>query len=178
MDFFDEAVGVERRGAGQQLRQLSDLSFASLDKDSAMVEQAGATTVPAHLLYDIVRKLPEGSEVMLSRRGIVWPAGARAGTFRARMPRSKSKPRPTMASQADRHALYEQAVQDPQRDVNLFSRIYRRLRGHDALRMREDFCGTAALCHAWAESMPERTAIGVDLCQVECHRAEALYGID
>ena len=83
-----------------------------------------------------------------------------------------------MASQADRHALYEQAVQDPQRDVNLFSRIYRRLRGHDALRMREDFCGTAALCHAWAESMPERTAIGVDLCQVECHRAEALYGID
>ena len=70
-----------------------------------------------------------------------------------------------MASQADRHALYEQAVQDPQRDVNFFSRVYRRMRGHEPLRLREDFCGTAALCHAWAESMPERTAIGVDLCQ-------------
>ena len=70
-----------------------------------------------------------------------------------------------MASQADRHALYEQAVQDPERDVRFFSRVYRRLRGRDALRLREDFCGTAALCHAWVQSMPERTAVGVDLCQ-------------
>ena len=70
-----------------------------------------------------------------------------------------------MASQADRHALYERAVQDPARDVRFFSRIYRKLRGHDALSLREDFCGTAALCHAWAESMPERTALGIDLCQ-------------
>jgi DNA polymerase-3 subunit beta len=31
----------------------------------AAVEQKGATTVPAYLLYDIVRKLPDGSEVML-----------------------------------------------------------------------------------------------------------------
>jgi DNA polymerase-3 subunit beta len=31
----------------------------------ATVEQGGATTVPAHLLYDIVRKLPDGAEVML-----------------------------------------------------------------------------------------------------------------
>ncbi|WP_336293667.1 DNA polymerase III subunit beta [Bartonella sp. CB169] len=30
------------------------------------VEQAGAITVPAHLLYDIVRKLPDGSEIVLS----------------------------------------------------------------------------------------------------------------
>jgi DNA polymerase-3 subunit beta len=33
-----------------------------------MIEQAGATTVPAHLLYDIVRKLPDGAEVMLEDR--------------------------------------------------------------------------------------------------------------
>ncbi len=31
-----------------------------------MVEQAGATTVPAHLLYEIVRKLPDGAEVRLA----------------------------------------------------------------------------------------------------------------
>jgi DNA polymerase-3 subunit beta len=33
--------------------------------DARQVERAGATTVPAHLLYDIVRKLPDGAEVML-----------------------------------------------------------------------------------------------------------------
>src|SRR5690606_40209909 len=32
----------------------------------AQIEQAGATTVPAHLLYDIVRKLSDGSEVLLA----------------------------------------------------------------------------------------------------------------
>ncbi len=90
---------------------------------------------------------------------------ADAGTFRARMSRAESTLRRTMASQADRHALYEQAVQDPERDVRFFSKVYRRLRGHDAVRLREDFCGTAALCHAWAQSMPERTAVGVDLCE-------------
>src|SRR6185436_9226771 len=32
----------------------------------AQVETAGATTVPAHTLFDIVRKLPEGSQVSLN----------------------------------------------------------------------------------------------------------------
>ena len=31
-----------------------------------MVEQEGSTTVPAHMLYDIVRKLPDGAEVRLA----------------------------------------------------------------------------------------------------------------
>jgi DNA polymerase-3 subunit beta len=50
----------------------ADLSLKATDLDlevtetiAAMVERAGSTTVPAHLLYDIVRKLPDGSEVML-----------------------------------------------------------------------------------------------------------------
>lgn len=73
--------------------------------------------------------------------------------------------RGTMAARADRHALYERAVQDTDRDVRFFSRIYRKLRGHDPMTMREDFCGTAALCLSWVKSMPERTAFGVDLSQ-------------
>ncbi|MFD0916776.1 DNA polymerase III subunit beta [Pseudahrensia aquimaris] len=51
----------------------STLTFKATDLDievtetiSASVEQAGATTVSAHMLYDIVRKLPDGSEVMMS----------------------------------------------------------------------------------------------------------------
>jgi len=43
----------------------TDLDLEVTEATAATVEQAGATTVPAHLLYDIVRKLPDGSEVML-----------------------------------------------------------------------------------------------------------------
>ena len=43
----------------------TDLDLEVTEATAASIEQAGATTVPAHLLYDIVRKLPDGSEVML-----------------------------------------------------------------------------------------------------------------
>ena len=43
----------------------TDLDLEVTEATAANVEQAGATTVPAHLLYDIVRKLPDGAEVML-----------------------------------------------------------------------------------------------------------------
>ncbi len=43
----------------------ADLDLEITDATPDSVEQAGATTVPAHLLYDIVRKLPDGAEVML-----------------------------------------------------------------------------------------------------------------
>ncbi|MGN6776551.1 DNA polymerase III subunit beta [Rhizobium sp.] len=44
----------------------TDLDLEITEATPANVEQAGATTVPAHLLYDIVRKLPDGSEVLLA----------------------------------------------------------------------------------------------------------------
>ncbi len=43
----------------------TDLDLEITEATPAQVEQAGGTTVPAHLLYEIVRKLPEGAEVML-----------------------------------------------------------------------------------------------------------------
>jgi DNA polymerase-3 subunit beta len=43
----------------------TDLDLEVTEAAPATVEQKGATTVPAYLLYDIVRKLPDGSEVML-----------------------------------------------------------------------------------------------------------------
>ncbi|MBR2689576.1 MAG: DNA polymerase III subunit beta [Aquamicrobium sp.] len=43
----------------------TDLDLEVTEAAPAKVEQSGATTVPAHLLYDIVRKLPDGAEVML-----------------------------------------------------------------------------------------------------------------
>lgn len=52
-------------GASLELKA-TDLDLEITEATPAQVEQAGATTVPAHLLYDIVRKLPDGSEIMLS----------------------------------------------------------------------------------------------------------------
>ncbi|WP_274423801.1 DNA polymerase III subunit beta [Chelativorans sp. YIM 93263] len=43
----------------------TDLDLEVTEAVAGTVEQAGATTVPAHLFYDIVRKLPDGAEVML-----------------------------------------------------------------------------------------------------------------
>ncbi|MEM1376822.1 MAG: DNA polymerase III subunit beta [Pseudomonadota bacterium] len=52
---------------GQSLAlKATDLDLEVNEATAAQVEQAGATTVPAHLLYDIVRKIPDGAEVSLS----------------------------------------------------------------------------------------------------------------
>ncbi len=44
----------------------TDLDLQVDESVPANVEQPGATTVPAHTLFDIVRKLPEGSQVELN----------------------------------------------------------------------------------------------------------------
>jgi DNA polymerase-3 subunit beta len=44
----------------------TDLDMQIVDTVDAKVETPGATTVSAHLLFEIARKLPEGSEVSLS----------------------------------------------------------------------------------------------------------------
>jgi DNA polymerase-3 subunit beta len=51
-------------GASLEMKA-TDLDLEITEATPAKVEQGGATTVPAHLLYDIVRKLAEGAEVML-----------------------------------------------------------------------------------------------------------------
>jgi len=51
---------------GQSLEmKATDLDLEVTEATPAKVERSGATTVPAYLLYDIVRKLPDGAEVML-----------------------------------------------------------------------------------------------------------------
>ena len=51
---------------GQLTLKATDLDLEVTESVSAEIEQSGATTVPAHMLYDIVRKLPEGSEVLIA----------------------------------------------------------------------------------------------------------------
>jgi DNA polymerase-3 subunit beta len=55
------------RASGASLdMKATDLDLEITEATPALVEQAGSTTVPAHLLYEIVRKLPDGSEVLLA----------------------------------------------------------------------------------------------------------------
>ena len=58
-------VLLRANGASLEMKA-TDLDLEINEATPAMVERGGATTVPAHLLYDIVRKLPDGGEVNLS----------------------------------------------------------------------------------------------------------------
>jgi cyclopropane fatty-acyl-phospholipid synthase-like methyltransferase len=80
--------------------------------------------------------------------------------------RSRSGKRPRLeplAEIADRHRLYELAVQDAGAEVSFVDRTFRRLRGRPAETLREDFCGTAAVCAEWVRTRRSRRAWGVDL---------------
>jgi len=68
-----------------------------------------------------------------------------------------------MADRADRHALYQKAVQCPDFDMHFFVTTYKRLRGRAPVRLREDFCGTAHFAAAWVRGHRDRRALGVDL---------------
>ena len=82
------------------------------------------------------------------------------------MPKPQHSParKPALsAATADRHVLYEASVQDPAADVAFIERVYKKARGRLPLSLREDFCGTAALCAEWVRRGKERRAVGLDL---------------
>ena len=59
-------VLIEARDDGSIRLMATDLDLQVDESVPANVTQAGATTLSAHTLFDIVRKLPEGSQVELS----------------------------------------------------------------------------------------------------------------
>src|SRR5205814_4430814 len=59
-------VLIEAREDGSIRLMATDLDLQVDESVRATVSQAGATTVSAHTLFDIVRKLPDGSEVELT----------------------------------------------------------------------------------------------------------------
>ncbi len=54
-----------RSDGGSLSLKATDLDLEVVESVAAMVEVAGATTVPAHMLHDIVRKIPEGAQIRL-----------------------------------------------------------------------------------------------------------------
>jgi hypothetical protein len=75
----------------------------------------------------------------------------------------KRTKQPTMAQLADRYDLYLRSVQSPEHEIDFFRKAYRRTYGGLPKNLREDFCGTAAVCCEWVRGHPERSAIGVDI---------------
>lgn len=59
-------VLIEATAEGTLRLMATDLDLQIVELVPASVEQPGATTVSAHTLFDIARKLPEGSQVELS----------------------------------------------------------------------------------------------------------------
>ena len=57
----------------------TDLDLAIVESVPCDIEQAGGTTAPAHTLYDIVRKLPDGAQVELSHSSDDGRLALRAG---------------------------------------------------------------------------------------------------
>jgi DNA polymerase-3 subunit beta len=58
-------VLIEAASEGALRLMATDLDLQIVETVEAAVDQPGATTVSAHTLFDIVRKLPEGSQVQL-----------------------------------------------------------------------------------------------------------------
>jgi SAM-dependent methyltransferase len=73
------------------------------------------------------------------------------------------KRRKTQDQLADKYVCYQNSVQEPEADIPVLNRIFKKLRGRAPLSMREDFCGTAALACEWVRSRKDRVAYGVDL---------------
>ena len=84
------------------------------------------------------------------------------------MKRAKEKPKKrvkkeTLASIADRHELYELAVQCAEAEVDFVDDEFESLRGRKARFLKEDFCGSAQVCSEWVARRRSNQAIGVDL---------------
>jgi DNA polymerase III subunit beta len=60
----------------------TDLDVEVTDTMAAEVGPGGATTVPAHMFFDIVRKLPEGAQIVLESSGDRAAMAIRAGRSR------------------------------------------------------------------------------------------------
>ena len=87
------------------------------------------------------------------------------------MPKLKDKPKKeknklaqaSLADIADKYALYGESVQEPANEAEFFTKTYKTLNGREPRILREDFCGTHAVCCEWIKLHPDNVAYGVDL---------------
>ncbi|HEX2216425.1 MAG TPA: DNA polymerase III subunit beta [Xanthobacteraceae bacterium] len=71
-----------RAGSSKLSLKATDLDLEVTEPIAAETAAAGATTVPAHMFYDIVRKLPDGAQVMIESLADRASLAIRAGRSR------------------------------------------------------------------------------------------------
>ncbi len=75
----------------------TDMDLAITETVPAEIGQAGATTAPAHTLYDIVRKLPDGAQVEIETDAEAGQMAIRAGRSRFNLATLPVEDFPTMS---------------------------------------------------------------------------------
>ncbi|MEZ6092277.1 MAG: hypothetical protein R3C05_30610, partial [Pirellulaceae bacterium] len=83
---------------------------------------------------------------------------------RNRLAKLRRKKKLSLAERADKFDCYQRSVQTPEHEVAFFDQAFREAFGRQPRILREDFCGTFAVCCEWVKAKKERVAIGVDLC--------------
>jgi DNA polymerase-3 subunit beta len=78
-------VKIEGKG-GKVALNATDMDLDIIEAVGAEVSRPGATTAPAHTLYEIVRKLPEGSQVELDVAGKEGQLTLRSGRSKFALP--------------------------------------------------------------------------------------------
>ncbi len=63
----------------------------------------------------------------------------------------------------DKYDLYEESVQSPKSDVELYVQTYKELKNKKPKSFREDFCGTFSLSAEWVKLNPQHVAYGLDI---------------
>jgi DNA polymerase-3 subunit beta len=90
-------VLVEAKGAELKLTA-TDLDIEIVESVAAEVAVGGRTTVPAHMLYDIVRKLPDGAQLQLDQSGDGGRVAVTAGKSRFALQALPPEDFPNLAS--------------------------------------------------------------------------------
>ena len=66
-------------------------------------------------------------------------------------------------SVVDKYRFYEEAVQNPEGEVETLQDLYFSIRKKKAKVLREDFCGTGAIMCNWVKQGDDYLSIGIDL---------------
>lgn len=69
----------------------------------------------------------------------------------------------TLAEKADKHILYEAAVQCAESEIDFVDDTFKKLRNRQATSLREDFCGTTNSSCEWVRRRDSNVAYSIDL---------------
>jgi DNA polymerase-3 subunit beta len=94
-----------RADRGKLSLKATDLDVEVTDSIGAEVGPGGSTTVPAHMFYEIVRKLPEGAQIILEASGDRAVLAIRAGRSRFTLQTLPESDFPDLAAGEMTHAF-------------------------------------------------------------------------